>query len=54
MKITHGVNLHDIDEGWKQKNVRHKPNRVLRDVLQEINWSQDHGEEIDTEHNATT
>jgi hypothetical protein len=54
MKVAHGINLHDIDESWQQQNVGYKSDCILRDVLQEINGSQDHGQEVDTEHNTTT
>jgi len=54
MKIGHGVNSEDIWEHWNQKQVTYKANNVAHEVFKEINRTEKHWDEINTQHDNTT
>ena len=50
MKVTHGINLHNIDECRHHKQVREEANHIASEVSNEVYRPQDNRDQKDSTH----
>ena len=54
MQIAHSIDLEHVNKGGHHKKIANQPTRVVHEVLNEVNGSQNHWDEEDNAHDNTS
>ena len=53
MQVAHRVDAENVRKQRDESNIGEQANCVAYEVLEEVSWSQEHGNEVDEEHDYT-
>lgn len=54
MKITHGIDLHDVNESRHHKQVSEEPHEIVSDITQKVKRSENNRDQEHTTHDNST